>query len=278
MAARNAALHFFTRLGMVLGAVFALTVILAAMPGHNSPAMAPVPVQLHSSPSKQSGSRPMADMDHSQMDSADQKAAENSAMDAMSMSDGHGSNQHMYMTAERPIAPGDVQRAEAVVAQLRVALEKYKDYQVALNDGYRIFLPNVPQSEYHLTKYRNGFLEGFRFDPSEPTSLHYRKTDSGYELVGTMYTMPRRSTEDQLNERIPLSIARWHLHTNLCLPPLGQLRTADWTKFGLRGSITTEWACEAAGGRFHPVVLGWMVHVYPYEASLDKIFTMHHAH
>ena len=42
------------------------------------------------------------------------------------------------------------------------------------------------------------------------------------------------------------------------------------------GSVSTEEACEAAGGRFHPVVFGWMVHAYPYEDSLDKIFAMRH--
>jgi hypothetical protein len=29
-------------------------------------------------------------------------------------------------------------------------------------------------------------------------------------------------------------------------------------------------------GRFQPVIFGWMVHVYPYEDSFDKIFAMHH--
>jgi hypothetical protein len=91
-----------------------------------------------------------------------------------------------------------------------------------------------------------------------------------------MYTMPKRATEDQLNERIPLSVATWHLHSNLCMPPRKQLSRADWTKFGLRGSIATEESCDAAGGRFHPVIFGWMVHVYPYEDSLDKIFAVHH--
>ena len=91
-----------------------------------------------------------------------------------------------------------------------------------------------------------------------------------------MYTMPKRASEDQLNARLPLSVATWHLHTNLCMPPREQRRTADWTRFGLRGSIATQEACDAAGGRFHPVIFGWMVHVYPYEDSVDKIFAMHH--
>jgi hypothetical protein len=46
----------------------------------------------------------------------------------------------------------------------------------------------------------------------------------------------------------------------------------DWTRFGLRGSISTQEACDAAGGRFRPVIFGWMVHVYPFEDSLDKMF------
>jgi hypothetical protein len=60
------------------------------------------------------------------------------------------------------------------------------------------------------------------------------------------------------------------------MPQKGQMRSADWTKFGLRGSIATQEACAAAGGRFHPVIFGWVVHVYPYEDSLDKVFAMHH--
>ena len=34
---------------------------------------------------------------------------------------------------------------------LRPAIEKYKDYHVALNDGFKIFGPNVPQPRYHFT-------------------------------------------------------------------------------------------------------------------------------
>ena len=88
--------------------------------------------------------------------------------------------------------------------------------------------------------------------------------------------MPKRAGEDQLNERVPLSVATWHLHTNLCMPPRDQRKTADYTHFGLHGSITTQEACDAAGGKFHPVIFGWMVHVYPYEDSTDKIFAIHH--
>ena len=218
-------------------------------------------------------------MDHSSMPGMDMDDAKaNEAHAVRDMTPGHrdAHSQHMHMTAMRPRTPEDAARAKEIVAQLRAGIAKYKDYHVALDDGYKIFLPNLPQPEYHFTNYVNGFLEAFKFDPARPTSLLYTKTSDGYELVGAMYTMPKRATEDQLNARVPLSVAMWHLHTNLCMPQKGQLRSADWTKFGLKGSIVTQEACDSANGRFQPVIFGWMVHVYPYEDSADKIFAMHH--
>jgi len=256
---------------MVVGALLVVTVLLAAMPGHNAPR-----VETLSSQSAQESAAPerMPGMDHSPMNmDSDESASEKAAVSDMSHM--HG-GPHMYLTATRAENPADRERADEIVRQLRAGIEKYKDYHVALNEGYRIFLPNLPQPEYHFTNYGNGFMATLRFDPSEPTSLLYRKTADGYELVGAMYTMPKRSSEEQLNERVPLSVARWHLHTNLCMPPKEQRQTADWTKFGLQGSIATEEACDAAGGKFYPSIFGWMVHVYPYEDSPDKIFAMHH--
>ncbi len=183
----------------------------------------------------------------------------------------HLGGPHMKMTTPRSRTPEDLARADALVKTLRGALERYKDYRVALTDGYQIFLPTLPQPQYHFTHYWNGFLEAFTFDPARPTSLLYKKTRNGYELLGAMYTMPKNATEDQLNARVPLSVASWHLHTNLCMPAKGQARV-DWTKFGLAGSIFTPAACAQAGGRFMPSVFGWMVHVYPFKNSPEKVW------
>jgi len=272
MSGRKTVVQMAAKTGMLMGALFVVTIVLAAIPSHKAPAQ-PVPAQQESTTAV-----PVADTDHRSMpgmDMGDEQANEKAAVQDMTAGHHHGHAGHMTMTAMRPQTPEDVQRAKDVVAQLRGGIEKYRDYRVALNDGYKIFLPNIPQPEYHFTNYWNGFLQAFSFDAARPTSLLYRKTASGYELAGAMYTMPKRSTEEQLNERVPLSVAMWHLHTNLCMPPKAQLRNADWTKFGLKGSIATQEACEAAGGRFRPSIFGWMVHVYPYEDSLDKIFAMH---
>ncbi|HEX8763975.1 MAG TPA: hypothetical protein VF740_02390 [Candidatus Acidoferrum sp.] len=274
MSARSQLVRLATKLGMLIGAIFVVSVLLAAMPGHHAPGTQTQESQEQSSTS-QSQQQQSMDPNLAGMDMDDAKTTEAHAVHDMTPGE-HAHNAHMQATAPRHETPEDASRAKEIVDQLRAGIAKYKDYHVALADGYKIFLPNLPQPEYHFTNYMNGFLEAFKFDPARPTSLLYKRTSTGYELVGAMYTMPKRATEDQLNERVPLSVASWHLHTNLCMPPKSQMRSANWTKFGLRGSIATQEGCDAAGGKFHPVIFGWMVHVYPYEDSTEKIFAMHH--
>src|SRR5271156_1056081 len=172
---------------------------------------------------------------------------------------------HMYMTALTPPKPGDQQEADAIVAAAKTAMAPYDDYHKALADGYEIFLPNVPQPQYHFTNLHNALEARLQFDPLKPTSLLYKKTpDGGYKLVGVMYTDRVDATETELNQRIPLSIARWHQHINFCKAPVGQKAAyfGPDAKFGLLGSISTKEACEAAGGGVYPHFLGWMGDVY----------------
>lgn len=184
---------------------------------------------------------------------------------------------HMYMTSLRPMKPGDQQKADEIVAAAKTAMAPYQDYRKALADGYEIFLPDVPQPQYHFTKYEYGLEAHSHFDPLKPTSLLYKKTaNGGYQLVGVMYTDRVNATEEELDSRIPLSIARWHQHINFCKAPAGHKSEyfGPGAKFGLLGSITTREACEAAGGEFQPHLFGWMVHVYPYETDPKKIWSV----
>jgi hypothetical protein len=184
---------------------------------------------------------------------------------------------HMYMTTIRPLMPGDKAKADAIVTAAKEAMEPYKDYKKALADGYEIFLPNIPQPQYHFTKADYGRAAWTHFDPLKPTSLLYKKNADGrYMLVGAMYTDRVTANEDELNDRIPLSIARWHQHVNFCKAPAGQKAAyfGPDAKYGLMGSINTREACEAAGGTFLPHVFGWMVHVYPYETDPKKVWSV----
>ena len=187
---------------------------------------------------------------------------------------------HMKMTVLRQPKPGDNARAQQIAEQARKASEKYADYHVALADGYKIFHPEVPQKMYHFTNYGYAMEAAFRFNPEHPTSLLYEKHGEDYKLIGAMYTAPNRLTEDQLDERVPLSVAQWHEHVNFCAPPADKRKEmlATHPQFGLRGSITTQEACDAAGGTFHPVIFNWMVHVYPFEKDQANVWSVERQH
>src|SRR5260370_40562183 len=122
----------------------------------------------------------------------------------------HHMGAHMQMSALRDPQPGDQEKAQTVVEQARPALERYKDYKLALADGYKIFLPNIPQPMYHFTNWTYAVGAAYHFDPTKPTSLLYEKHGDDYKLIGVMYTAPVRFTQEQLNDRIPLSVAQWH--------------------------------------------------------------------
>ncbi len=183
---------------------------------------------------------------------------------------------HMKMTAVRQLQPGDQQKADDVVEAARKVADKYNDYKVALADGFRIFLPNLPQKQYHFTNYAYASEASWHFNPNHPTSLLYERNGDGYKLIGVMYTAPKYASQDELNSRIPLSIAQWHAHVNLCIAPPDK----RWqgfqqnSQFGLHGSIATKEACDAAGGRFIPQIFGWMVHVYPLEKNPEDIWSV----
>ncbi len=191
---------------------------------------------------------------------------------------GHGNMKnmslHMAYTDLRPQTDADKKRADEVLAELQKGLAKYQDVHAAEADGFKPFHPEFKQPVVHFTRKWNGLKAAFVFNAAEPTSLLYQRTpDGGYKLIGAMYTDRKDASEDQLNDRVPLSVARWHRHINLCFPRKGgSIQAVDWTKFGFNGSIATQSACDAADGRFYPQVFGWMVHVYPWEQNSKLVW------
>ena len=184
---------------------------------------------------------------------------------------------HMCITPSRPEQPGDKQRAKAVVDQVRAAIEKYKDYKKAIADGFIQANPTVDQPQFHFNNDANAKLADTTFDPARPTSLlYYRTPQQKFKLEGVMYTDRNDATEDELNQRIPISIVRWHKHTNFCAAPANKVKQyfGDRPKFGMFGSIHTKDACDAEGGIFFPVVFSWMIHVFPYENDFKDQFSM----
>jgi hypothetical protein len=99
-----------------------------------------------------------------------------------------------------------------------------------------------------------------------------------------MYTMPKHASPDRLDDRVPLSIARWHKHVNWCMPEPGEeqrwLETRDGHPvFGPESPISTKAECDAARGKFHPNLFGWMIHANVFEGGdLATVFGMDHGH
>jgi hypothetical protein len=226
---------------------------------------------------RQESQSDMSNMSASEMHDMPGMGNDGSAHAMHSMEDRHmDMGPHMKMTTLRDPRPGDQEKAGQVVEAARQVAEKYRDYKVALADGYKIFLPNLPQKQYHFTNYWYGFEASMRFNPEHPTSLLYEKQGVGYKLLGVMYTAPKKASEDELDSRIPLSIAQWHAHVNLCAPPADKKREM-WgpnPQFGLAGSIATKESCDAAGGKFMPQIFGWMVHVYPFELKPEDTWSV----
>jgi hypothetical protein len=184
---------------------------------------------------------------------------------------------HMCITPLRPMQPGDEEKVKALLAQIRTAIDKYKDYKKALADGYVIGNPKVEQPQYHFTNDAYVHLADTQFDPTKPSSLLYYHTPTQrYKLEGVMFTDSTSATEDELNQRIPLSIARWHEHINFCAAPANKVSEyhGETPKFGMFGSIHTAEACKAEGGTFFPVIFSWMIHVFPYEPDMKDVFSM----
>ena len=181
---------------------------------------------------------------------------------------GHIANgAHMRMTPLRPGRTADSERAAAVERALLPVLRHYRNVRTAEADGYEMFAPQLKQQRvFHFTRRSHALRNAFGFDAARPTSLLYTKDAAGdFHLVGAMYTAPHRATLDDLDERVPLSVAQWHEHVAICVP-----RAADaprWRemqdgrmRFGPAGAIATEQACRAANGVWHDRIFGWMVH------------------
>jgi hypothetical protein len=214
---------------------------------------------------------------------------------------------HMRMTDLRSSTPQDEARAREILETLRSSIARYRDYHVALAKGMRIFLPGIPQDVYHFTDFAaTGEEYREHFVLSHPGSLLYSRDAAGnYTLVGAMYSAPPEATLDELDSVVPLSIARWHVHTNICLPnglTIGDLVRNDvWAdrtdvpgmlpisagpnavelnhrygfladgRFGFEGKLSDSKECSAAGGYLVDQAFGWMVHVYPFSGDDLKV-------
>jgi hypothetical protein len=176
-----------------------------------------------------------------------------SAQDMAAMRPGH---MHMSFTAARPASSADSAKALAVVHALRSAISRYPTLAAAESAGYRSRLPQAMQQRrrmLHVARPKSRAGTG-EFDPASPQALLYRRDERGrFLLAGAMFVAPQGATEDDLDAGIPLSVARWHRHLDVCRGPGGEMKPRY-------RRATTASACETLGGWFRDESR-YMVHV-----------------
>jgi len=196
---------------------------------------------------------------------------------------------HMLMTRKTAPQADDHNYANILADQLKQAIEPYKDVKKAEADGYRSFPPEPSPElkEIHYVHRKFSAGEADKINPQKPGSLLYqRNEDGGLTLVGAMFTAPPSASLDELDRRVPLSVTRWHLHTDICVPiPLwdeeewGRTLRSGEPVFGPESPVASQRSCDAVGGRFAPVIFGWMAHAYVYENSPSAVWSpMHTGH
>jgi ABC-type dipeptide/oligopeptide/nickel transport system ATPase subunit len=97
---------------------------------------------------------------------------------------------HMKWTSLRTANADDAGRADEIVQTLRQALAKYKDYRVAMDDGYVPLHPERTPKHYHFANKERRLMAKVRFDPAEPTALLYKK--AGMVMNSRGRCIPRR--------------------------------------------------------------------------------------
>jgi len=184
----------------------------------------------------------------------------------------HVMNPHMTMTNLQPAEPGDRAKAKAIARELEANIQKYRQVEAAVADGYEPFPPEPAPDlkEIHYINRELSAQEQAAINPAKPGALLYhRSEDDSLKLVGAMFTAPATATLDELNQRVPLSVTQWHLHTDICVPkPLWDKK--EWARttydgqplYGPDSPVSEREFCESVGGRFAPVIFGWMTHAY----------------
>src|SRR5271165_5513019 len=100
MSARSTLIHLATKAGIAFAALFLVSVLLAAMPGHRAPA-----AQTQETQQPPAQSQDMPGMDHGKMpgmDMSDENSNEGHAVHDMTAGQHDAHSLHMTMTAMRP--------------------------------------------------------------------------------------------------------------------------------------------------------------------------------
>jgi len=175
----------------------------------------------------------------------------------MRMDEG-GLQMEMYPTTCTPPTWAEFDRVHGLLARAKAATDTYRDFTVAVKDGYaRSSLAFVQGQGYHCLN--PAYLDR-GFDLLHPPFLVYDMVHGRLVLQGLMYYLPAETTPQQLAAIFPPSLASWHRHLNLCL------------RGGAVLPFYTAAGCAQQGGDFLAST-GWMVHTWLWHVH-SRIFTI----
>ena len=143
---------------------------------------------------------------------------------------------------------------------VRDATAKYRDIEVALQEGYLQTTEDVPNMGAHFIHPIRA-LDGL-FNPAEPEILMYAGDEElGWRLVGTSFVLPREQVGDQHPQAFAGPLDNWHVHYSLCTGPNAVSRS------------TTPDECAAEDGVWVPSY-GWMIHAWVWDENPMGVFSM----
>jgi hypothetical protein len=144
-----------------------------------------------------------------------------------------------------PVTPENLSFAADFLAKARDATAKYKDVNVAEQDGYIRITQYLPVIGAHFL---NPGFAGRRLDPAHPPILLYQQaTDGSWVLAGVAYLMPKRPGVEAPPSTPLGSLAQWHYHSDLCfdLETLAVSAAASATQCQGRFADETPWLLHA---------------------------------
>ena len=112
--------------------------------------------------------------------------------------------------------PAQVDAANQLYAETKLAILPYQDWHKAWEDGYRPGgSTSLPSTHWMNQRYVDA---GYVMDPHRPQGLVYANTHHGPVLIGALFQMKGL---DQFGPDPGGPMTAWHQHENICFTPFG---------------------------------------------------------
>ncbi len=136
--------------------------------------------------------------------------------------------------------PGDAERAQSRLRALRRMIEPFHDLRQVIAEAD----PDPARAFAHFARAPRGTLISIDRPRShdnehEPRMLLYQRRPNGFALVGVQFQALNERSDAELDDILPLSIARWHQVVRHCSLPPSRVWIA--TVFPFAGTAAATW-------------------------------------